>query len=173
MLDADYVVASNQLLQLLSVKQDFLCHRRAYDVTNHPTFDAHNFFGTYRMPMYWATVMMFRRSPHAQLIFDSMQMIRNNWDHYKALYSVGRTTYRNDYALSIALNIVEGQTLDIASIPWGLATVTHDQKLTQIDQDRYRVDYIGQDTKPRWVQLNHDFHAMGKGQLGAIIDSQS
>jgi hypothetical protein len=172
-LDADYVVASNQLRTVLDIKQDFVAHRWAYDVTNHPAFDTHNFFGNYRMPMWWATVMMFRRSLHAELIFDSMQMIRDNWNHYKSLYTMNRTTYRNDFALSIALGIVNGHTLDHADIPWGLPTVTHDHKLTQLDTDKYRVDYIGQDGRSKWIQLNQDFHAMGKGQLGAIIDNHS
>jgi hypothetical protein len=171
LLDADYVVASNQLKCLLEIDQDFLAHNTAYDVTNHPNFDEHNYFGRYKMPMWWATVMMFRRSKQAELIFESMQMIRNNWKHYCALYGVARTTYRNDFALSIALGIVNGHTLDHRSISWNLATVTHDQRLTQIDQDHYRVEFVTQDKKPRWVTLNHDFHAMGKGQLGAIIDN--
>ena len=172
-LDADYVVASDQLKTVLSSSQNFVAHDRAYDVTGHPNFDEHNWFGQYRMPMWWATVMMFRRSHQAELIFESMQMIKNNWDHYKSLYTVGRTTYRNDFALSIALGMVNGHTLDHASIPWGLATVTHDQQLTQIDLDTYRVDFVTQDKKPKWIRLSQDFHAMGKGQLGEIIADHS
>jgi hypothetical protein len=115
--------------------------------------------------------MLFRRSQHARLIFESMQMIRSNWNHYKALYNIGRTTYRNDFALSIALGMVNGHTLNHAEIPWGLATITHNQKLTQLDLDQYRVEFVTQDGKSKWIQLAQDFHAMGKGQLGAIIDS--
>ena len=169
-LDADYVVASNQLTNILNVDQDFLAHRTAYDVTSHPNFDEHNYFGQHKMPMWWATVMIFRKSKQAELIFKTMQMIRTNWKHYRALYGVNRPTYRNDFALSIALGIVNGHTLDHNAIPWSLATVTHDQKLTQLAQDQYQVEFFTQDRKPRWIRLNHDFHAMGKGQLGAIVD---
>ena len=172
-LDADYVVASDQLRSILNIKQDFIAHRRAYDVTGHPNFDEHNTFGKYRMPMWWATVMMFRRSPQAELIFDAMQMIRTNWNHYKDLYGMGRTVYRNDFALSIALGIVNGHTLNHVDIPWGMATATHNQKLTQIDTDRYRVDFVSQDGKPKWIELAQDFHAMGKAQLGEIIVNHS
>jgi hypothetical protein len=168
-LDADYVVASDQLKTILKIDQDFIAHRWAYDVTNHPNFNEHNFFGQYRMPMWWATVMLFRRSKTTQMIFDTMQMIRENWDHYKALYSTGRTVYRNDFALSIALGVVNGHTQNYSEIPWALASVTHDQKLSQLDTDVYRVDYISQDNKPKYIKLQQDFHAMGKAQLGAII----
>jgi hypothetical protein len=173
LLDADYVVASDQLKPLLELDQDFVAHKTAYDVTNKDNFDELNTFGRNCMPMWWATVVMFRRSQQAELIFDSMQMIRNNWQHYCALYGISRSTYRNDYALSIALGIVNGHVLNHADIPWSLATVTHEHQLTQLDQDQYRVDWIDRDQRARWIKINHDFHAMGKGYLGAIVANHS
>jgi hypothetical protein len=172
-LDADYVVASNQLEVLLSADQDFMCHRWAYDVTGLQTFDDLNYFGAHRFPMWWATVMMFRRSTRAKLIFDSMLMIKNNWDHYRNLYANPRSTYRNDHALSIALNIENGHTLETTDIPWSLASLTPAHKLTQLEQDRYRVDYVTADQRSRWIELTTDFHAMGKQQLGDIVANNS
>jgi len=125
------------------------------------------------MPMWWATVMMFRKSNHARLIFESMQMIRDNWTHYRNLYKNTTATYRNDHALSIALGIVNGHTLTHAGIPWKLASLTPEHKLTQLDQDSYRVDFINTENKPRWIELRQDFHAMGKQQLGEIVASNS
>jgi hypothetical protein len=168
-LDADYVVASNQLQSILDSQEDFMCHRTAYDVTGLQTFDDLNAFGHYRFPMWWATVMMFRRSEQAKLIFESMQMIRDNWTHYRNLYANPRSTYRNDHALSIALNIENGHTLQTTDIPWGLASLTPAHQLTQLDADCYRVDFATADRKPRWIELTTDFHAMGKQQLGAIV----
>jgi hypothetical protein len=172
-LDADYVVASNQLQVLLDTQEDFMCHRLAYDVTGLQTFDDLNVFGQYRFPMWWATVMMFRRSKRANLIFDSMQMIRDNWTHYRNLYKNTNVTYRNDHALSIALGIVNGHTLDHNGIPWALASLTPGHKLTQLDQDHYRVDFIDSTNRAKWITLTQDFHAMGKQQLGAIVASHS
>jgi hypothetical protein len=116
---------------------------------------------------------MFRRSEQAKLIFESMQMIRDNWTHYRNLYANSRSTYRNDHALSIALNIENGHTLETTDIPWGLASLTPEHQLTQLDQDRYRADFITADGKPRWIELTHDFHAMGKQQLGEIVANNS
>ena len=172
-LDADYVVASDQLKVLLEIDQDFLAHRQAYDVTGKNNFEGLNYFGDNRMPMWWATVMMFRKSNHARLIFESMRMIKDNWTHYRNLYKNTTATYRNDHALSIALGIVNGHTLDHAGIPWKLASLTPEHKLTQTSQDCYRVDFINTENKPRWVELQQDFHAMGKQQLGEIVASNS
>jgi hypothetical protein len=168
-LDADYVVASDQLKSLLDADQDFLAHKQAYDVTGCNNFEGLNSFGDNCMPMWWATVMMFRKSKHAELIFDSMQMIRDNWNHYRALYKNSKPTYRNDHALAIALGVVNGHTLNHSGIPWGLASLTPEHKLTQMDKDSYRVDFINTENKARWITLSQDFHAMGKQQLGAIV----
>jgi len=174
LLDADYVVASDQLKTVLESTQDFLAHRWAHDITGQNSFDGLNYFGTNRMPMWWATVVMFRRSDHARLIFESMSMIRNNWTHYRNLYKNSNATYRNDHALSIALGIVNGHTLKHDGILWSLSSLTPEHRLTQLGTDHYRVDYVSSDGKARWIELkNQDFHAMGKQQLGDIVASAS
>jgi hypothetical protein len=97
-------------------------------------------------------------------------MIRDNWDHYKKLYKFSNRSYRNDYALSIALGIVDGHMPTHHGIAWNLASLTPEHKLTQLDLDEYRVDFLTQEQRPRWIKLkNQDFHAMGKQQLGEIV----
>jgi hypothetical protein len=85
-IDADYVVASDQLKVLFECDQEFLAHRWATDITGQDNFESLNYFGHCRMPMWWATVMMFRRSTQARLIFETMHMIKNNWSHYRHIY---------------------------------------------------------------------------------------
>jgi hypothetical protein len=172
-LDADYVVASNNLKRLLNVQQDFLCHRLAFDIAGQTDMSGLNVFGKYNMPMWWATVMMFRKSNTAQYIFDSMQMVRNNWQHYRDLYNIDRATYRNDFALSIALGIVNGHTQKVDEIPWSLVSVMPNTQLSRyIDQDSYAIEYTNSDKKLRFMSFEGlDFHAMGKKHLGDIVET--
>jgi hypothetical protein len=172
-LDADYVVATDQLSSVLDCDADFLAHRWAFDVTGCNTFEGLNWFGDVSMPMWWATVMVFNKSKSAELIFDAMAMIRDNWTHYRNIYKNSVATYRNDHALSIALGIVNGHTLTHAGIPWQLASLTPEHDLTQLDQDRYRVDFVNTQGQARWTELRQDFHAMGKRQLGDIVANNS
>jgi hypothetical protein len=173
-LDADYVVASNQLQAVLDSQEEFMCHRFAYDITGLNNFQGLNVFGKYNMPMWWATVMMFRNSERARLVFESMSMIRDNWTHYRNLYGNNTVTYRNDHALSIALNIENGHTLETTDIAWSLASLTPEHQLTQLEPDHYRIDYINSNNKSQWITLkNQDFHAMGKQQLGDIVANNS
>jgi hypothetical protein len=168
-LDADYVVATDQLRSVIDCDEDFLAHRWAFDVTGCNNFTGLNWFGDNCMPMWWATVMVFNKSRHAELIFDAMAMIRDNWTHYRNIYKNSVSTYRNDHALSIALGIVNGHTLNYTGIPWQLASLTPEHDLTQLDLDRYRVDFVNTEGMARWIELRQDFHAMGKRQLGDIV----
>ena len=68
-LDSDYVVCGDQLSQVLAAPQDFLAHRIAFNVTR-PEETFLDTFGRNKFPMWWATVMMFRKSPTAQYIFE-------------------------------------------------------------------------------------------------------
>ena len=171
-LDADYVVASSDLKLILEYNTDFMCHRTAVNLNTGYPLKELNVFGRHDMPMWWATVMVFRRSNTAQYIFDCMQMIQNNWEHYRALYGIDKKTYRNDFALSIALGIVSGHTNKVDEIPWPLLTVMPDHVLTKIERetDSYNIAYHDSDNRPKHIQWHSaDFHAMGKHYLEKII----
>ena len=169
-LDADYIVSSNQLRHIIDADSDFMCHRFAFDLARGERLNELNQFGQHSLPMWWATVMMFRKGNTAQYIFDSMTMIKNNWKHYKDLYHITSSQYRNDYALSIALGIVSGHTLKVNNIPGMLVSVLPEHELTQIDDARFEIKFQDQD-KPKRMSLSMDFHAMGKKHLGDIIAS--
>lgn len=175
-LDADYVVASTQLKFVIDSQHNFMCHDRAYDIAKSRYLDELNTFGEHRLPMSWATVMMFRKSNTAAYIFDCMQMVRHNWDHYRALYKIQKSTYRNDFALSIALGIVSGGTWQVDSIPWSLASILPEYDLEQIakHEETFLITHRASDGAKLYCSLNGlDFHAMGKKHLGDIIAAHS
>ena len=171
-LDADYVVASSDLKTLFDYDTDFMCHKTAVNLSTGYPLAGLNVFGQHNVPMYWATVMLFRRSNTAQYIFDCMSMIRDNWQHYRDLYGIEKKTYRNDFALTIAIGIVSGHTGLVNQIPWPLLTTMPDTKLTSNGPDYYTINYMDSDQKPKtlgWAGM--DFHAMGKRHLEIIIAS--
>lgn len=172
LLDADYVVATDQLKTLLDTPSDFLAHKDAYDATGVTDFELLNSFGDYRMPMYWATVVVFKKSKYAEQVFEMMSMIKNNWDHYRSIYKFANATYRNDYALSIALNTLSGHTLSIPVIPWSLTSLTMDATVRRVEPDVYRVEYQ-REQRLKYITLTTDFHAMCKRSLGGLIADPS
>lgn len=169
-LDADYVVASSSLKSLFHSQPDFLCHRYSYDLTRPGFHDGLNTFGDRKMPMWWATVMLFKKSPRAKHIFQVMRMVHDNWQHYCDLFGIHRSTYRNDFALSIAIGVVSGHTWTQETIPWNLAAVMPAHRLEQIDQDSYMITFEDANKRQKRVPIQgHDFHAMGKNDLGDIV----
>jgi hypothetical protein len=173
-LDADYVVASSDLLNVIRANSDFQCFRHAFDLAKGEILTELNQFGEHNMPMWWATVMMFRRSNTAQYIFDCMNMIKQNWQHYRDLYGIQKSTYRNDFALSIAIGIVSGHTGKVDEIPWDLNSVMPDTCISRVpaQQDAYNMEYETQDKKLKQLSFfGLDFHAMGKKHLGDIVET--
>ena len=166
-LDADYVVASDSLLDILKIPQQFAAFSDAFEPSSMTNLET---FGEYKLPMWWATVMMFRRGTVSQYIFDSMQMIRNNWQHYRDLYGIHQSNYRNDYALSIALGLVAGADQSVHEIFRPMLNVMPDHGLTCTEQDHYEIEYRNTEGRLKtmsWSGL--DFHAMCKKHLEAIV----
>lgn len=175
LLDVDYVIASDRLKMLFDTNKDFLCHNKSFNVSGQ-CFEVLNKFGVYGMPMPWATVVYFTKSKTAEFIFDSMEMIQNNYTHYANLYNFNRMPYRNDYALGIALNINTGHFVNSKEyyIPWNLASVIPDDKIIKVETDTYELTYNqlvdNKVKKFRAVISDMDLHIMGKSYLEKIYE---
>jgi len=170
LLDADYVVASDVLAPVVQSDLDFAVHRWAHDVTGQNDFSGLNWFGQYRMPQWWATVIAFSKTPTARIIFDSMRMVRDNWTHFRELYSNRERLYRNDQALSIALAIESGHTLHTTDIPWSLATVMPHCSIAMLENDSFRIEYQDTENRPRYIHTHgQDLHVMAKDQLENMV----
>lgn len=170
-LDADYIVSSSLLNTFFDLVEDIACPRYSFDVSGTDNFESLNVFGRYRMPMAWATVLYFKKTPTAKTVFVMMKMIRQHWNHYRNLYAIDQTQFRNDYALAIALNTVYGHVAKWPTLPFKLATVLPAHKITNIDSG-YRIDWTDQDNKRHYIHVRDlDLHVMGKHFLGDIIDN--
>ena len=171
LLDADYVVASDQLRHACTNGRDLQAFSRSTDVHNNQNSDQ---FGNFAMSMHWATVVQFRKCTQAQYTFECMNMIKDNWQHYRDIYHIHSSTYRNDYSLSIAINIVNGHMPHTSnhSIHGSLLNVYPGDTLTQLHEDCYRVAWTDSNSKKHHVDLaNQDLHAMGKRDLEVIVES--
>lgn len=168
LLDADYVVSSSDLMPLLESSVNWACHERAMDAATGELLEDQSAFGRYRFPMSWATVMLFDRDSYSQEVFYMMKMIHNNWLHYRDIYQITNAMYRNDYALSIALNVVQGHGAGRTTIPWPLLTASPLAKITPVEAG-WRLDQVMPDGRSRWnVVRDQDLHVMGKQQLELI-----
>jgi len=105
-------------------------------------------------------------------VFDGWRMVRDHWQHYRDIYHIRDSLFRNDYALSIALGIASGHTLKVDEIPWQLPTVLPASQLSLTAGTNTDFEIKYQDPQGRvrtqWIQ-SRDFHAMGKTHLQELI----
>ena len=172
-LDADFVVNSDMLSYYFHADVDFICHKDAFsiDQKDREYLTDYNTFGAHRFPMWWATVMLFRKSNTAAYIFDCMNMVRSNWKHYIDLYNIQSPMYRNDFALSIALGIVSGHTLSVDTFNFPLLTVLPTQRLECNEDEMWIATWEEQGRTKSSSFSGLDFHAMCKRDLGEIVEA--
>lgn len=177
LLDVDYIINSDKLLTLFDIDTDFCCHNRT-NFLMHPGVPQ-EVLSAYSYDTLWATVVMFKKTNRAEQIFQTLEMVQKNYDHYANIHNFVAGVYRNDYALTLALRIVDGHCVDPSNfIPWDLL---HVGKNTQVYRDReeeFNTEYTvmfdnwqrGKIRKEYITVKDMDFHVMNKELYMEMID---
>jgi hypothetical protein len=173
LLDADYMCGSDQLLKLFDFDQPFMCHRNRIYIGPNSTTNYVEQFGN-NVDMYWATVVYFNRSAESESIFEMMKMIQDNYEHYAKIYRFRVAPYRNDYAISIAINTVYGHIKNsTVDIPWPLYNVEFTTDVEIIDDRswelRFEKHVDGKFKKFKITTYDQDLHILNKDALFRVI----
>ena len=186
-LDVDYLVNSDTLLKTFDLSDTFCCHKNTH-MLMHPDA-AQEKMSAYSYDTLWATVIMFKKSERAKQIFETLEMVQENYEHYANIHSFVGGIYRNDYGLTIALKIVNGHS-DVPSdyIPWSLVhvgkntSVYSDQSDIQIPTDGNLFDFNTEFTimfdhwkkskvRKEYMSIKDmDFHVMNKELFVGIMN---
>lgn len=156
-LDTDYLINSDSLLKPFELYDDFMCHNSTSFVMIDNQVEK---IGSRFIETCWATVIYFKKTNRVKQIFECMEMIQDNYQHYINLFDIPNTMYRNDYSLTIALWIVNGHTRNQQDyIPWSLLHLNK-------QVNAYRVtdtEYVFLNNKQKYIRLkNTDFHLLDK-----------
>jgi hypothetical protein len=57
-------------------------------------------------------VFYFVKNKKNEIFFSLVKYIRNNWDYYRLIYQISDKKFRNDFAFSIAIHILNGMDYD-------------------------------------------------------------
>jgi len=110
LLDCDYFVYDDTLDQLFDVDANVLCGKHVEEISYHDSLIDYERLHHQTIKLFWATVLFFNKSKEAKLLFDMMNVVKNNWRYYSKLYKFeGSRTYRNDFAVSVALHLMQGK----------------------------------------------------------------
>lgn len=123
LLDSDYLVLDNSLGTLFDTDFDYkLTH---WNQT--PGVAGNEVMGVTSLPYIWATVVLFRKCPRSQMLFDMVGRIQRNYTYYRALFNIHQVNYRNDFGFTMANVILNGYSLNESqSIPWSMLSLYHD-----------------------------------------------
>jgi len=174
LLDTDYIINTNHLNKLWDINSSFLCHNTTNSVSKYSTI-TETFIGQYQLEMCWATVITFKKDDFTRALFDMWKMIQKNYIYYAGLYKFNNQLYRNDYALTIALNTVSGHLgIDDYTIKWPLLNVYPDVEVAKIDQTEFEFKFnkiVSNTMRPYKLNFGQtDFHCMNKLNLLDMIN---
>ena len=177
LLDVDYVVNSDKLLTLFEIDSDFCCHNRT-NFLMHPGAPQ-ELLSVYSYETLWATVVKFRKSERAEQIFNCLEMVQKNYDHYANIHNFIAGVYRNDYALTLALRIANGHSVNPSDfINWDLVHVGKNTQVYKNTEEEFNTEYTvmfdnwqrGKIRKEYITIKDMDFHLMNKDLFVEMID---
>lgn len=169
LLDVDYVVNSDKLLKTFDIVQD-ICVHNTTEFVMQPKLPQ-EFISPYADKTCWATVVTFKKTKKSKQVFECIEMIQENYNFYSHVYNFVAGTYRNDYAITIALRIVNGHLNNLYDyIPWNLYHVGKNTYVKPTDNnilcDNFLVmfdQWKNGKIKKEYAYLNNvDFHMINK-----------
>jgi ATP-dependent helicase/DNAse subunit B len=132
----------------------------------------------YSIPFYWATTFVFEKTPLIQSFFDLISYIKINWNYFRQLYNIETMLYRNDFAFSIAINIMNGKIRGsfTTELPGKMVYTTDKDILVNLKGDVMNFLLEKKDHKGEYVASKTqglDVHVMNKFSLSRFIDGGS
>ena len=125
---------------------------------------------TFTIPMYWATLVYFRKDQFTNDFFNLVNHIKDNYLAYCYVYNINNTMYRNDFAFSIALYMMNGSIRPSQEyeLPFKYVLATSEARIHQLGEHTTRFLFPAKGEKEPWQYLNLQdisYHCMNKISL--------
>ena len=177
LMDTDYVVSNNLLKSCFNSNSDFMIYKKSDDIAKVRDESEFNSISDTGVDFYWATVVFFRKTETNTIFFNLVKHIEEEWNHYRRVYQITSGLFRNDFAFSMAIHIMNGfQSGNFAQeLPGKMLYTTDKDILWQLDNDEMmflveKKDYLGEYTALKTT--GQSIHVMNKFSLGRIIDKE-
>jgi len=174
-MDTDYIISNNLLTKCFDSNQDLMLFKKSEDLAGYRDTFEFKYVSNSSIDFYWATVVFFRKTSNNKVFFDLISHISENWSHYRSVYQIDQLLFRNDYAFSIAVHIMNGFTdaKFAGELPGKLFYITDQDLLISLNEDKMkflvqRENHLGEYTALSTHGQN--IHVMNKFSLGRIID---
>jgi hypothetical protein len=177
-IDSDYIISSSVLKTAFDNDYDFQIYRKSVDLAAERDNKEFKRINQYSVPFYWATAFIFKKSTITQAFFDLIVYIKENWLYFRNLYNIESPLFRNDFAFSIAIHIMNGKTNgDFAiELPGTMTYISDKDLLVEIDNDKMKFLVEKKNFKGEYLAAKTngvDVHIMNKISLSRFIDGGS
>lgn len=175
-IDADYYVMSSALCNCWGSDADVMINHRIIDL-GMATEPKSIFIDDFGIRQYWATVIYFKKTDYAKFMFELVGHIQHNYGYYRNLYYFSNGMYRNDYAFSIAIHMLNGFSDDkfaVLELPiTGLLMSWDTDDIYRINGVNDITMYAAKPTKDTYTLVrvkNQDIHIMNKWAAARASD---
>lgn len=174
-IDSDFIISSHVLNNVWNNDNDFLIYRNSYDLAQWRNASSFQYLNPHAIPFYWATVFYFKKTEATSSFFFLIKHIKENWSYYRSFYNIDTPTFRNDFAFSIAIHIMNDRSDSIFAkpLPGKMFYALDRDILLDIKDNKMKFlvekeNYHGEYTLVKTEGL--DVHVMNKFSLTRHID---
>ena len=169
-MDTDYIVSNDLFAKAFESNHDLMMYRASADISGWRDEKEFKLISETSIPFYWATCIIFTKCEQNKIYFDLVKHIKENYQHYRNLYQITTTVFRNDFAFSIALSIMNHSI--VKDLPGKMLYSTAGDILHKIKNDELTLlvekeNRSGQYTLLKTKGLN--VHVMNKFSLNREI----
>jgi hypothetical protein len=176
-MDTDYIICNDKLNKCFVQQKDLLLYKDATHVGMHEYIPEFERVSDTSIDFYWATVFFFRKTKQTEAFFGLVKHIEENYMHYRNMYQFKTTVFRNDFAFSIAIHMMNGfqQGGFVSPLPGKLLYTTDKDILWNLEDDNMfflveKEKHLGEYTPMR--TRGQSIHVMNKFSLVRQIDKE-
>ena len=176
-MDTDFIISNDILNNCFVQQKDLLLYKDAIHVGVHNGTSEFLRVSDTSVDFYWATVFFFRKTETTKIFFDLIKHITENYMHYRSMYQFRTTVFRNDFAFSIAIHIMNGYQSGefVGKLPGTKFYSIDKDVLFDIVDDEIKIlvqktNRLGEYTAAKLKGSN--CHIMNKFSLERIIDNK-
>jgi len=169
LLDTDYIFSNNMLHKCFGSVNDVMMYKNSKYLGSEEIQEFKR-CNDLSIDFYWATVIYFKKTEKAKLLFDLVSHIRENWYYYNNLYQINSPNFRNDFAFSIAVHTLSGMNNGnfVAELPSKMYYIKDQDFLEKIDNEKMvfllgKKDHLGEYTICSTEKMN--IHILNKASL--------
>jgi hypothetical protein len=168
LIDSDFFVFTDNLLKYLEGDDDVMIGEAINDIYDNKRLGYldRNVSET-GVKLYWATTVIFNKNKNAKIFFDTVNHVKENYQHYGDVYRYDSRQYRNDIAFSVTKHILDGfEETNIGRLPPVLSALDKDI-LYDVDNNKLKflINHRLDNNYCAATISNTDIHIMNKQSI--------